>query len=506
MKAKSTIFHQLKKKIRQPANGHFEEIHFPKIPRRQFVKKSLIAGAGLAVGTSFFSCKNNSSQPRIAIIGAGLAGLTAGFYLKKQNLPFTIYEGSSRVGGRTFTLKDFAAPGTWTEMGGQYIDTSHKAILDLCRELNIPLLDVQSPGEMALIQMDYFFNGTRYTDQDIIEEFASVAPFFEKDIASFPEVINYRTPQFRELDNTSLEAYIEQSGASPLMRSVLKAAFTCEYGRDLSEQSALNMIYLLPPKVNGQEFEAWGGSDERYVVEGGSSVISETMAELMQEQLAFEQLLEAISPDGQGYRLSFQGGKEVKADVVIITIPFTMLRNVDIRLDLPPQKKQAIQELGYGMNSKLAMGFDERVWRKQGFTGNIFNEQLQNGWENTQMQQNNEGPGSFTVFLGGAAGKELSIEQNPEFVNLIEQAYPGCRAVFNDRKFIFNWSANLFVKGSYTCYLPGQWTAFGGAEAEQAGNLFFAGEHCSLDSQGFMNGAVESGKRAAEAILKNLKS
>lgn len=507
MKARSPLFRQLAQTIRQSsreqsAQGEIRKLTAP--GRRQFVQNGLILGAGIGLGATAIRCKTDKNQPRIAIVGAGLAGLTAGYYLKKQGLSFSIYEGSSRVGGRVFTIPDFAAPGASAEMGGQYIDSSHTSILQLCQELGLPMLDLRSPSETGLLVTDYFFQSRRYTNQEVVAEYAALAPVIEKDMALFPDVVGYRTPEFRELDHMTLEEYMEKSGASPFLRELFRVAFTCEYGRDLGEQSALNMIYLLPPRVNEGEFEVWGESDERYVLEGGNNRLSEKLAGLLGEQLEMEQMLEAIRADGEGYILSFAGGKEVKADVVIMTIPFSVLRAVDIQLELSPQKKQAIKELGYGMNSKMALGFNERVWRKQGFAGDVFSDKLYNAWDHTQMQNNNQGPGGVTVFMGGVAGKNMVVEQRQEFVALYDEIYPGCQAVYNDRNFLFNWSNSAYVKGSYTCYLPGQWTAFGGAESEPEGNLYFAGEHCSLDSQGFMDGAVQTGMRVAEAILKKV--
>ncbi len=510
MKARSPLFRQLIQSLRQPQleqQGGRQIKNsglLPKIDRRRFVQNGLILGMGIGLGASAIRCRSDKGQPKIAIIGAGLAGLTAGYYLNKKNLPFTIYEGSSRVGGRVFTIPDFAAPGAVAEMGGQYIDSSHQSILQLCQELELPLLDLRSPSEEGLVVTDYFFNSRRYTNQEVLEEYSSLAPVFEKDMAVFPEVIGYRTQQFRDMDHMSLEEYLHKAGASPFMRQLFKAAFTCEYGRDLAEQSALNMIYLLPPRVHQGEFEVWGESDERYLLDGGNNKLPEKLAALLGERLVMEHQLEAVTANGDGFTLSFSGAKEVKADVVIITIPFSVLREVDMRLEMPPEKKQAIRELGYGTNSKMALGYNERVWRKQGFAGDVFNDYLQNAWEHTQMQNNNQGPGGVTVFLGGEAGRKMTVEQRNGFVAGYDQIYPGSQAVYNERNFLFNWSNNVYVKGSYTCYLPGQWTAFGGAEAEPVGNLYFAGEHCSLDSQGFMDGSVESGKKAAEAILQKM--
>ncbi len=501
MKARSPLFRHLQKSL----SATSQQAQQPSISRRSFLQNSLVLGTGVALGASQFACKPNKTAPNIAIIGAGLAGLTAGYYLQKHGISAKIYEGSSRVGGRVFTLKEFAAPGTWTEMGGQYIDSSHHDMLQLCKELGLPLQDMYADTGEELMGTNYFLNGQSYSNADLAKEFASVAPFFQKDIAKFPKVISYKTPQFRDLDNTSLEEYIANAGASPLLKQVLHTAFTCEYGLHVAEQSALNMIYLMPPRLNQGHFAAIGDSDERYAIEGGNSTLAETLAASLSSHVEYELFLEAISAKGQGYSLQFQGGKQVKADAVILAIPFTMLRNVDIQLDLPKQKKMAIQSLGIGTNAKAALGFNERAWKSHGYIGSILTEKNISGWEHTYMQNNNTGPCGYTVYLGGAPGKDLKITDLDDHLNLLETAFPGCKAAHNGKRFIFNWSTNLYVKGSYTCYRPGQWTSFGGAEAENVGKIYFAGEHCSLKSQGFMNGAVESGKRAAEAILKGFK-
>ncbi len=497
MKAKSPLLRQLQKLVRPVAPQ-------PSQSRRNFIQNSLALGTGLTLGASQFSCKPNKTAPNIAIIGAGLAGLTAGYYLHKQGVMAKLYEGSSRVGGRVFTLKDFAAPGTWTEMGGQYIDSTHHDMLQLCKELGLPLQDMFADTGEELIGTNYFYNGQRYSNADLLEEFKTVSAFFEKDMATFPDIVSYKTPQFRDLDNTSLEEYIAKSGAPPLLKQVLSTAFTCEYGLDVAEQSALNMIYLLPPRIEDNHFAAIADSDERYAIESGNVTLTETLAARLKDQIEYDQFLEAISTNGQGYSLHFQGGTTVKADAVVIAVPFTMLRNVEIKLDLPKEKQMAIQSLGYGTNAKAVLGFNERAWKKHGFSGGLSTEKSLVGWEHTYMQNNNTGPCGYTVFLGGAPGKNLQIDQVDGFLDLLDAAYPGCKATHNGKRFIFNWSTNLYVKGSYTCYRPGQWTSFGGAEAEPIGNLYFAGEHCSLESQGFMNGAVESGKKAAAAVISKM--
>ena len=127
----------------------------------------------------------------------------------------------------------------------------------------------------------------------------------------------------------------------------------------------------------------------------------------------------------------------------------------------------------------------------------------QNGWDNSQLQNNNEGPGGFTIFLGGKQGKDLNATTitSGKHLNSFDKIFPGGKKACNSRAQIFNWSKYPFAKGSYACYKTGQWSAFDTEEMRRpVGNIFFAGEHCSEEFQGFMNGGAETGRLAAEGI------
>ena len=94
----------------------------------------------------------------------------------------------------------------------------------------------------------------------------------------------------------------------------------------------------------------------------------------------------------------------------------------------------------------------------------------------------------------------------PAFLKQLEPVLPGVSARYNGKAAFDDWVANPWTRGAYSYYAVGQYTAFGGAEAARSGNCHFAGEHTSTDSQGYLNGAVESGERAAKEILADVKA
>ena len=149
-------------------------------------------------------------------------------------------------------------------------------------------------------------------------------------------------------------------------------------------------------------------------------------------------------------------------------------------------------------------GFNSRPWRDLGYTGYSFTDQpFMCGWDNSQLQPGTNG--AFSFFNGGTEGKYCNnvpaSQKAQEYLTQLDKMYPGAAAQFNGRSNLMHWPGYQYTLGSYACYKVSQWTSIGGAEIETVDKLYFAGEHCSFDFQGYMNGGAETGRRAAEAIL-----
>jgi monoamine oxidase len=480
--------------------------------RRQFLQKSTVAAGALVLSPDLFSAfgQNAPIGPRTAIIGAGIAGLNCAYKLKKARVPFRIYEASSRVGGRMITARNLIAPGLTTELGAEFIDSGHAEMLALVKEFRLQMWDFQELEKKTKSEA-YFFGGAHRTEAQVVRAFVPLAKKIAADYDSLGDEISYRNHGNGEkLDRTSIAEYLDQIGARGWIRDLLDVAYVTEYGLDADQQSALNLILLIGTDTSSG-FEAFGASDERYTVKGGNDRVTEELAKRLDDTIDLRHRLTAITAKGSGYRLTFEGpsGSAVDRDfeAVVLTLPFTMLREVDIRVPLPAVKKQAIMELGYGMNAKVFAGFNKRRWRTLGYGGNtLSDESFQLCWDNAAMQGGTTS--GITFYSGGArgldAGKGTAQEALAGFLPGFERAYPGSEAHLNGKVSRFHWPTNPFVKASYACYKPGQWTTIGGAEGESVGNLHFAGEHTSVDFQGYMNGGAQSGADAAKAVLASV--
>jgi monoamine oxidase len=480
--------------------------HGKGLSRRDFMKGALAVGAAATIPGC--GSKGKSGSPRIAIVGAGIAGLQAAHVLAKGGLGADLYEAGARAGGRILTLRNIVAPGLHTEAGGEFIDTSHEDTLSLAKEFGLPIQDALGGAHAGLIENAWLFGGRLRSEAEVAAAVRDFTGDIQRDMGDLPDDISAGSGgMVAELDRMSLEEYLGKRGVTGWLRDLIQVAYVAEFGLDADKQSCLNLLTLVSLDTAAGRFEVFGESDERFRIEGGNQALTDAMAAKYRDNLRVNHRLEAIAADGEGYRLSFQADGaaiEKKADIVILALPFTLLRSVDFRLELPALKKRCIRELGYGTNAKLFLGFHARPWRQAGFAGNFFTDgPAQSGWDHTKVQP---GPaGGITVYQGGSAGLNLASggpkAQADTLSDTLERVFPGSKAARNGSVSAFHWPTYPLSLGSYACYLPGQWTTFAGEEGKSVGNLFFAGEHCSADFQGYMNGGAVTGRMAAEAIL-----
>jgi monoamine oxidase len=494
------------------------EIFKQKTSRRRLLQGSL--GFATAIAVSNWREQDNlvlakSKTPSVLIVGAGIAGLTAAYRLQKAGVAVDIIEARRRIGGRIYSLPRAAGTSITVELGGEFIDSNHVSIRKLAQELGLTIVDIKTI-EKNSIEDTCFFNGNKIPLSKLVDDFAPVAQQISKDLEAIADFESYKTPipAVTALDSQSISEYLASiPDTTETIRQLLEVAYKVEYGLEAQEQSCLNLIYLIG--AQSDKFDLYGESDEHYTIEGGNSQITQKIAKLFHNSVETETILESIKTLSDGrYLVSLRtDGKtfDRKYERVLLTLPFTMLRQVDLKVDLPPAKKLAIDNIGYGTNSKLITSYQEKIWRdRYNSTASVFTDlDFQNTWESS-LSRLTQGESTITNFAGGKHGVSLATKtpefHEREFLAQIESVFPGISNVRqSDRQpIVAHWHDEEYNRGSYACYKVGQWTQMHGVEAERVGNLFFAGEHCSLESQGYMEGGCETGEAAAVAILEDL--
>ena len=499
--------------------------------RRQYLANIGAAAAGLALSSRAAANASTQPQPRIAIIGAGVSGLNCALTLADYGLRSTIYEANARVGGRMFSNNG----GYWddqqvTEWGGELIDTDHETIQGLASRFGLALDDLRA-AEPIGSDDTYFFDGTYYRRSQAILDFAPVFAAVQEDAgaADYPTTYNQSTAAGRKLDEMSVWEWIQKrvpGGHDSKMGQLLEVAYTIEYGADTRKQSALNLVYLL--SGSDEDFEIFGSSDERYHVRGGNELIPRSIAQYLESlgmPVQTGMRLTAIRqrPDG-AYRLNFEttgGRREIGADLVVLTLPFAVLRTLDYRgAGFDALKRKTIEELGRGQNAKLQLQFNTRVWNQGGPWGksngsSYADTGYQNTWEPTRGQPGQRG--ILNNYTGGNIAERMNgkvpfaFAGNPDvkrdalrFLTEIYPVFPGLPSLWNGKVTSSLPHLSPFFNCSYSFWRVGQYHTFAGYEAVRQRNVFFAGEHTSVDFQGFMEGAATEGARAAGEILTQL--
>ena len=484
--------------------------------RRHFVKSAALAGGATLVARPAFSSPKPNSK--IVVIGGGLAGLNAAYQLKKQGYIATVYEANNRLGGRAQSVTGIVGTGLISDTGGHLINTDHADMIALANDFGLPLFNrVEDAAKFSFSPTGFYFNNKIRSEAEIAEKLRSLAGQIAKDAALLDQDFDRYGPTF---DRLSVEDYLNAHAdkiPEPFIRELIVGVIRTEYGVEANQSTALQLLFVLPT-VNGTEVDIASYSDEVYVVQDGVGKIVDGLATALAGQVLLKKYLTAIKSQGKGFRLTFATGESVDADYVILAIPFTLLRKVDIKVKLPNTLLQFIREGQLGANEKILAGFNQKVWRQSnGFVKSLSADLgFAQAWDGSQRQTDRP-EGEFTFFFGGNQVSTIqgrsTQAQGQRFVGLLEQIIPGAAANANNQFLRTQWTKNPFSKGAYSTFSPGQYTTFkkflyvesddpNKKQEVSADNLVFAGEQLSDEFYGFMNAAAQTGRLAANIVMR----
>lgn len=506
MRSSSIVWGLLAKAAPPAANGRG-----PGLNRRDVLAGLAAMGLAPAFAPSADAAIGKGS--RIAIIGAGLAGLVALDRLVAAGFDATIYEARGRIGGRVLTSTGLPEAGLYVEDGAHLVNTNHADILALAKRFNIGLID---RGAMTARER-FVVDGREVAEAELIAEFRPLAARIAEDAGAVDTDFDRHAPVF---DAMSVQRYLDAAGAaaSPRARALVEATIRTEFGSEPGQVSALELFFNLPTIVDDR-VALISGSDERYSLAGGSSTIPRALAEPLMPRIQTGHALVSVRRKGKAVVLAFANGKSVTADRVIITVPAQILRTIDFGDTLPPAWQALTQELSCGRNEKINAGYATRPWEPLVGAGGA-------AWAVRTGE-----PGLFSEFWGASAGQDAVPEGvltwffggdqvsalqdlGPEGIlraceREIAPAIPGLAARSLRRT---AWAADPYAQGAYSRFLPGQLTRYAAhfwAEDDDgrvtppvtSGPILFAGEHLSDAHTGYMNGAAQTGRLAAEQLI-----
>lgn len=493
--------------------------------RRDFLKVSALSSSALALSgcTSldrFFIGDKRDLRNEVVILGAGAAGLAAAFELKKNRIPFRIFEASSRVGGRVQSAAVFPEGGPVAELGAEFFESSHSHVFDLAKELNLPVKEIErTRGLEAHL---FAFNKKVYQVGDLAKKLKTLVKpirriqhelFQDEDVfLSFENVLQYEKSSY--FDSLSLRALLDlwQKDVDPLVLKLIEVQAVNRFGVNANDQSSLHFLSTL----EGATSSLLGGQSI-YRMEGGLSRLTQTLASRVAGVIP-DQIMKLNCPlvkivqEHDFFALTFdcEAGKETfRTRNIICTIPFTKLREVEGigELKLSTLKKENIRLQDYATHSKGAIAFSNPFWRNRSknvpanlgnFTGDFISQKI---WDSGRGQEGEQG--LLTYQRSGVSGLKAGVSAVGEALKDLKLFYgdlpPVTASAFTP---FVNWEQRKWSRGSMAVFKPGQYMLYKGVAAvpEYEGRFLFAGEHTSLKYPGSLQGALESGLRAASDI------
>jgi monoamine oxidase len=518
------------------------------LTRREVLRRGAIAGAGATVGGWALNAQRAAAagprtQPSIAVVGAGISGITCARTLKDVGfLNVTVYEANTRIGGRTYTNTTSWDAGQWTEWGGELIDSNHSTVHALCERYGFNLIDlptVQTAGSKDIIYID----GAYYPWTDMVADWKASGADAVLD-AQMKTLPNWPWPYDAKwsadaiaICELNLHDWIERyipGGHSSRLGKFVDLAYVLEYGAEAREQSCLDLICLLgfATKFPASDWWIWGESDERYKIIGGNQQLSLAQAdEIGAANIKLGWSMTALKANANGtVTLTFTTGgqtRTVTADRVVLALPIGVLKHIKnaggfANAGFDARKQAQIDAMPMGAVHKLHVQTSDRFYGQPGVWGNSngssFGDGYQQFWDGTWGEPGTRGV-VCNYFAGDAAravvpSKPWSETTDPNstvaqfvrttastFLRQVEPAFPGMTARATGKATLAAWHTSPYQRGAYSYWSPGYVHRYCTYERVPQGRVHFAGEHCSQDFQGYINGGAEEGERAANELL-----
>jgi monoamine oxidase len=430
---------------------------------------------------------------RVIVAGAGLSGLTAARALGRRGARVRVVEARDRVGGRVWTHRPQAFAPFHVEMGGEFIDHGHKSIRKLARELDITLVRVLRRGF-----------GAAFESRGRVRVFAKQTKHWAALTDSLRPAAKAFAATGRSWDSTVAAAISRRS-----LREMLEAADAEPVVHDFA--TSLRGLYLADPEelsaLVAVEQSLRGGDPGRvvmYHIEGGADRLVDAIRKDARCQIDLRHVVRAVEHDDEGVRVTIEGpgGRRAtaKADYLIAAVPGRLLLDWRVSPALPETQRRALESLAYGPATKIALRFSSRWWRRAK-RPRAFGTNLPIGavWEAAEDQ-----PKAAVLMLlaGGSASASLCDIVDHEGAGGITRRlrWLGRRIKEQPEILRVTWESDPWAGGGYAVFKPSFDPALRTHLARGTSRVLVAGAHTSRDFQGYMNGAVESGQRAAEEV------
>jgi monoamine oxidase len=497
----------------------------PRVTRRRLIGTAATAGAGAALhgaspaaaATKRKSAKRRTRRADVVVVGAGLAGLTAARELVAKGKSVIVLEARDRVGGRT--LNHDLGGGKVTEVGGQWIGPTQDRIAALAKDLGIDTFPTYETGQNV-----YYARGERTTFSDdgplgsappdplALADVAATITRIDDLASRIPVAAPWTADNAEEYDGQTLETWLRANsgwGSNPSFRNLAAVAFQAILGSEARDMSLLFALAYTAAAGNEQNvgtferlFNVRGGAQERRFV-GGSQLVSLALARQLGRRIVLRAPVRRIEQlRGGGVRV-VSDAMTVTAHHVVVAVPPVLAGRIAYEPGLPPIREGLTQRMAMGSMMKVEAIYDRPFWRDAGLTGQA----VTDTGPPTAIFDNTPPDGSPGVLIGFVAGDQLRTwgpkspaERRAGVLDVYAQCFGDAARKPGDYVEM-DWTTQPWTAGGPVGVAPpGTLVRYGPALREPIGRIHWAGTETSTYWQGYMDGAVRSGQRAASEI------
>jgi monoamine oxidase len=423
------------------------------------------------------------------VVGAGLAGLRTAALLRQAGRQVAVLEARERSGGRVLTVRTPFDDGLIGEAGPIRIAGAHRAVLRAVRDHKLTLVPFESsngaPLDPAAATSALRADERGLSSRALLERYVGTLA----DNLAEPAATEASYAAWREHDRVTWPEWLRQRGASQ------EAVRLMTQGGD---SSALSALYML------RQFAMLRASSQLFKIAGGMDRLPQAMAAALGDAVRYQCAVVRISRAADSLSIEYESGGRVErmtAARVVLTVPLTTLRQIEFRPRLSAAKEKAIAAPPYYPGVRILLQSRDRFWNRAGLNGSARTARAEI-WDAAYDRQGAT-RGLLGATAGGAAGREFIAKKDAGSlafgVDLVADAFPGIRSAF-EKGIVHQWAQDRWSQGAFVAFAPGQMTALVPELARPEDRVHFAGEHSS-SWMGWMEGALESGERAAREIL-----
>jgi monoamine oxidase len=444
----------------------------------------------------------------IIIVGAGFAGLAAARHLHFRGRKVLVLEARERVGGRVYTVR--IPGGGYLDMGGQWIGPSQDRCYSLIKELGLRTFPTYNRGKniIAFGDKKTFHEGLiPRLDPFSLMNVAWVLHRLERMARAIDNTQPWKAFDAPRLDATTLAVFLNRMIWRRPARQVIEAGLETALAASPSEVSLLQLLFYIRSGRDLNTLLSVENGAQQDRLEGGMQRLAEEMAAPFVECIRFNAPARRIAQSQSGAAV-FGQDYMYRAPRVIVAIPPPLAHRLEFDPVLPGVKDQALQHVVMGAIVKCQAVYDRPWWRERGWSGQALTDE---GYALQATFDNSPADASKGVLLGfAAAGRArrmaaLSPAQRQALVVRELARLFGEPAANIEMYADLCWADEPWSRGGYTGFFtPGAWTAFAGALAQAHGRVHWAGTETATVWNGYIEGAIRSGERAAEEVVARM--